>query len=177
MANGIMLSGGSAGVMLLPLLFESLVNSYGWRGASMLLGGINAYLVVSGALLQRPTRTVEVEDENQPPPRIVCSSHYSAMNPGFDALEDGQDNENLQSRDRMQGVLTSLTDSVDSDRKTECQREIDNELSPVGECSGNSGKGGSLTVGQKTPAPAPDQTLSQTDSSSTSSNAKQGSMS
>lgn len=143
----------------------------------MLLGGINAYLVVSGALLQRLTRAVEVEDDNQTPPRNACRSHCSAMNPGFDASEDGEDNENFQSRDKMQGVPTSLPDSVDNDT-TEHQREIDNELSQVGECSGSSGKGGSLTAGQKTQkSHVPDQTASQIDSSSPSSiKANKGSM-
>ena len=37
--------------MTIPLLTQLLIDTYGWRGCMLLLGGINLHLVVSGALL------------------------------------------------------------------------------------------------------------------------------
>ncbi|XP_041466688.1 uncharacterized protein LOC121417163 isoform X2 [Lytechinus variegatus] len=51
-ASSINLTGGGIGLMILPLLFEVFVTSYGWRGALMLLGAINLNTLVSGALLE-----------------------------------------------------------------------------------------------------------------------------
>eukprot|EP00057_Strongylocentrotus_purpuratus_P034023 XP_793638.3 PREDICTED: monocarboxylate transporter 7 [Strongylocentrotus purpuratus] len=55
-ATGIMTSGGSTGVMIMPWIFENLLDMYGWRGAILLLGGVNAHFLVIGALLE-PVRT------------------------------------------------------------------------------------------------------------------------
>ena len=44
-------TGLSAGLMTIPLLTQLLIDTYGWRGSMLLLGGINLHLVVSGALL------------------------------------------------------------------------------------------------------------------------------
>ena len=37
--------------MAIPLLTQLLIDTYGWRGCMLLLGGINLHLVMSGALL------------------------------------------------------------------------------------------------------------------------------
>eukprot|EP00057_Strongylocentrotus_purpuratus_P016301 XP_011670775.1 PREDICTED: monocarboxylate transporter 7-like [Strongylocentrotus purpuratus] len=55
-ATGIMTSGGSTGVMIMPWIFEILLDMYGWRGAILLLGGVNAHYLVIGAMLE-PVRT------------------------------------------------------------------------------------------------------------------------
>ena len=44
-------TGLAAGIMTIPLLTQLLIDTYGWRGSMLLLGGINLHLVVSGALL------------------------------------------------------------------------------------------------------------------------------
>ncbi|XP_011680324.1 monocarboxylate transporter 14-like [Strongylocentrotus purpuratus] len=55
-AASIMLSGGGVGMMVLPLLTEFLIEVYGWRGALLLIGGLNLQTMVAGALL-RPCPT------------------------------------------------------------------------------------------------------------------------
>ena len=51
-ANSIAQVGLSAGIMTIPLLTQLFIDTYGWRGSLLLLGGINLHLVVSGALLR-----------------------------------------------------------------------------------------------------------------------------
>ncbi|XP_038054272.1 monocarboxylate transporter 2-like isoform X1 [Patiria miniata] len=51
-ANGVALSGGTIGVMVLPPVMDRLVELYGWRTAFALLGAFSFNYVVSGALLR-----------------------------------------------------------------------------------------------------------------------------
>ncbi|XP_030852596.1 monocarboxylate transporter 12-like [Strongylocentrotus purpuratus] len=44
--------GGGVGMMVLPLCTQKLLEIYDWRGAMLLLGGLNLHTVVSGAFLQ-----------------------------------------------------------------------------------------------------------------------------
>ena len=50
-ADAITHAGVSCGVILMPLLTQFLSDVYGWRGALLILGGLNLHIVVSGALL------------------------------------------------------------------------------------------------------------------------------
>ncbi len=56
LANGIAHTGISTGLMLLPPLTQYLLDTYGWRGAFLILGGLNLNLIVCGMLL-RPIQT------------------------------------------------------------------------------------------------------------------------
>ena len=49
LAVGISHTGMSIGIMTIPLRTQLLIDTYGWRGCMLLLGGINLHLVVSGA--------------------------------------------------------------------------------------------------------------------------------
>nr|XP_054769500.1 uncharacterized protein LOC129277333 [Lytechinus pictus] len=53
---GIFVSGGSIGVMVMPLLFEAIIELYGWRGALLLLGALNTHLIFIGSLLKPPKK-------------------------------------------------------------------------------------------------------------------------
>lgn len=60
-ATGTMFSGGSIGVMLMPLIFEALIEQYGWRGALLLLGALNGHVIVAGTLLEPPQNLIRVD--------------------------------------------------------------------------------------------------------------------
>ncbi|XP_072047230.1 monocarboxylate transporter 13-like [Amphiura filiformis] len=55
--------GLSLGIMIMPPMTQFLQDIYGWRGAMLLLAGLNLHLIVCGALL-KPLKTdaVELED-------------------------------------------------------------------------------------------------------------------
>ncbi|XP_041476258.1 monocarboxylate transporter 7-like [Lytechinus variegatus] len=59
-ATGTILSGGSAGIITVPWLFENLLRWYGWRGSLLILAGLNCHIVAIGALLE-PLRS-KVDD-------------------------------------------------------------------------------------------------------------------
>ena len=45
-------AGVGVGVMILPLLTLYLLEAYGWRGAQMIVGGLNLHIIVCGATLR-----------------------------------------------------------------------------------------------------------------------------
>lgn len=51
-AMSLVMAGGGAGMMLLPVVTDQLVQIYGWRGATLILGGLSAHGVVCGALIK-----------------------------------------------------------------------------------------------------------------------------
>ena len=52
LAFGIAALGAPASSTLMPLLLQGLTDTYGWRGAVLILGGVCLHLVVGGALLR-----------------------------------------------------------------------------------------------------------------------------
>ena len=52
--------------MVMPLLTQLFIDVYGWRGALLLIGGLNFHLIVCGALLQATT-AVERNDVSEIP--------------------------------------------------------------------------------------------------------------
>ncbi|XP_038049219.1 monocarboxylate transporter 12-like [Patiria miniata] len=50
----IALTGSPVGIMLYGPITQVLVDTYGWRGAMLLLGGVGFHLVVGGMLIRRP---------------------------------------------------------------------------------------------------------------------------
>ncbi|XP_011668954.2 uncharacterized protein LOC580267 isoform X1 [Strongylocentrotus purpuratus] len=63
-ANGIALAGASIGMMLVPPLLQLCIDQYGWRGALLILVGIQMHLFIV-ALIFRPPQRVNVPEENQ----------------------------------------------------------------------------------------------------------------
>ncbi|XP_072030284.1 monocarboxylate transporter 13-like [Amphiura filiformis] len=55
LANGISAAGGAAGMIILPPLTEKWIETYSWRGASILLGVASLHTTVAGALMRPPT--------------------------------------------------------------------------------------------------------------------------
>ncbi|XP_038075503.1 monocarboxylate transporter 12-like [Patiria miniata] len=53
-ANGIGTSGASVGLIIVAPFTQLLLNTYGWRGTFLILGGFSLHLGVCGALLQSP---------------------------------------------------------------------------------------------------------------------------
>ena len=64
-ANGIGHTGTSLGLMIIPPLIQLFLDTYGWRGALLLLGGITFHLVVCGALLTRRPSSTELKTTNE----------------------------------------------------------------------------------------------------------------
>nr|XP_006820289.1 PREDICTED: monocarboxylate transporter 12-like [Saccoglossus kowalevskii] len=56
LANGIAYAGGAVGIMALPPLYQVLINKYGWRGAMIVMSGINMHSIVSGMLMRPPPK-------------------------------------------------------------------------------------------------------------------------
>ena len=68
-ANGIGHAGSPLGIIVIAPLTQLFIDTYGWRGAMLLLGGIGLHLVVCGALLQPPpSKEKESRDSYQQVP-------------------------------------------------------------------------------------------------------------
>ncbi|XP_072020273.1 monocarboxylate transporter 12-like [Amphiura filiformis] len=59
-SNGITHAGISISFMILPPLTQFLLDTYGWRGTLLILGGLNLHLVLCGALL-RPLKISKID--------------------------------------------------------------------------------------------------------------------
>ncbi|XP_038046376.1 monocarboxylate transporter 13-like [Patiria miniata] len=55
-ASFLALAGGPIGMMLYGPVTQVLLETYGWRGALLLIGGTSFHLICSGLLVRRPTR-------------------------------------------------------------------------------------------------------------------------
>lgn len=97
-AASIMLSGGGVGMMVLPLLTEFLIGVYGWRGALLLIGGLNLQTMVAGALL-RPSSTDRTHESTPltSNPSINHGPTYSSL-----ASDDDGDENTLSPADTRQ---------------------------------------------------------------------------
>ncbi|XP_070533822.1 monocarboxylate transporter 12-like isoform X2 [Ptychodera flava] len=87
-AVGIALAGVGAGQLILSLLTQFLVETYGWRGTLIILSAFEAHVCVAGALL-RPL-TTEVNDPVQPsnsPVSVVVTTNHDSK----DSKLDGDD--------------------------------------------------------------------------------------
>ncbi|XP_022110734.1 monocarboxylate transporter 13-like [Acanthaster planci] len=89
-ANGVSLSGGTIGMMVIPPLMEYLVECYGWRSALALLGAFSFNHVVCGALL-RPLHS-------KPRKYDLLPSHNDDVDPKY--LKSSSQSSNSQ-RERM----------------------------------------------------------------------------
>nr|XP_054759909.1 monocarboxylate transporter 7-like [Lytechinus pictus] len=67
-ATGILLSGGSMGVTVMPWFFRELLVEYGWRGSLLILGGLNAHLVVVASLQEPMKRMDSSQDSDKKSP-------------------------------------------------------------------------------------------------------------
>ncbi|XP_041481897.1 uncharacterized protein LOC121429059 [Lytechinus variegatus] len=62
-ATGIFSSGSSVGVMLMPLIFDAIIYSYGWRGGLLILGAFTTHFILIGSLLQTTDRKQPRQDD------------------------------------------------------------------------------------------------------------------
>ena len=62
-AIGLACTGGSVGVMICPPLTELSIESFGWRGAMLLVGAVNANLVTCG-MLMRPKHASSIHRQD-----------------------------------------------------------------------------------------------------------------
>ncbi|XP_072181292.1 monocarboxylate transporter 12-like [Diadema setosum] len=78
-ATSTMLTGGGVGMMVIPPITLYLNDIYGWRGAVLILGGLNFQTMVTGAMLrplseQRRAERVSDNDEDEKAPLTPSSS-------------------------------------------------------------------------------------------------------
>uniref|UniRef100_A0ABM0MRI4 Monocarboxylate transporter 3-like n=1 Tax=Saccoglossus kowalevskii TaxID=10224 RepID=A0ABM0MRI4_SACKO len=62
-ANGIVFAGTGTGIMVLPPLCQVLIDTYGWRGAIIVIAGINLNIVVCGMLMRAPRQCVRERED------------------------------------------------------------------------------------------------------------------
>uniref|UniRef100_A0A8C4NDT0 Solute carrier family 16 member 12 n=1 Tax=Eptatretus burgeri TaxID=7764 RepID=A0A8C4NDT0_EPTBU len=89
-ALGLATSGNGVGTFILPPISQLLIETFGWRGAMIILGSIVAHICVCGALFQRPPSSEPIQVLSQE--KNDCAS-----------LQDGCDVE--KSRARSQRTL------------------------------------------------------------------------
>ncbi|XP_038049220.1 monocarboxylate transporter 11-like [Patiria miniata] len=58
-------TGTPVGMMLLGPITQVLVDTYGWRGAMLLLGGVSFHLVVAGMLIRRPPNSYQAVPDHE----------------------------------------------------------------------------------------------------------------
>ncbi|XP_006817453.1 monocarboxylate transporter 12-like [Saccoglossus kowalevskii] len=106
LANGIAQSGVAVGVMTFPLLYQILIDKYGWRGAMLVMAGINMNLVVCGMLMRSPLKYYpEPIDETL----VNITQQYSTVDPGkisFETVETFKNNE-LEETNNIQNLDVS----------------------------------------------------------------------
>nr|XP_002741996.1 PREDICTED: monocarboxylate transporter 9-like [Saccoglossus kowalevskii] len=65
LANGIVYAGNSVGMMVFPPLHHKLIETYGWRGAMIVMAGINLNVVVCGMLMRPPLKVhIRIDEDN-----------------------------------------------------------------------------------------------------------------
>ncbi|XP_071489195.1 uncharacterized protein [Diadema antillarum] len=97
-ASSIAVIGGPLGLVLLPLLFETLYQSLGWRGALFLLGAINSHSIAVGALLQQPSEKIPSSTERS-----------SRGKRGVESLRDVKHFQNVRVVGQAREVSTNLS--------------------------------------------------------------------
>ncbi|XP_072045923.1 monocarboxylate transporter 2-like isoform X2 [Amphiura filiformis] len=102
-ANGVAYAGGSVGQICYPLMTGVLIDSYGWRGAVLVLSAVMCHLIVSGVML-RPKRAEKSANESK-------ESTYAHNNPAFDHIEHVEAEHELSiiSSTRMESSDIQLT--------------------------------------------------------------------
>ncbi|XP_071499115.1 monocarboxylate transporter 9-like [Diadema antillarum] len=114
-ASGISLCGGAVGLMVLPILFEVFFESFGWRGAVLLLGALTVHSVVVGALLRPANQAAEESltevklDSNDFEPNTEAGSNVTSSQTAtptddetFDTMEDNREHTNIGFEDDEQ---------------------------------------------------------------------------
>ncbi|XP_070534762.1 monocarboxylate transporter 12-like isoform X2 [Ptychodera flava] len=80
LVNGIASAGSSIGVMVLPPLYQVLIDKYGWKGAMLIIAAMNMHIVVCGCLMRAP------EDRLQD--LSPCEQPASVSSPDCEATAD-----------------------------------------------------------------------------------------
>lgn len=76
-ASGVFSSGASVGVMLMPLLFDTIMGLYGWRGSLLLLGALTTHFIIIGSLLKPTKRQRSRKDKRATHDGYEASGHIN----------------------------------------------------------------------------------------------------
>ncbi|XP_077977518.1 monocarboxylate transporter 12-like [Glandiceps talaboti] len=108
-ANGLCFSGYAIGLLISSPLFYFLIEIFGWRGALLVIGGINANTMVCAALM-RPLKTTHVdrnkEDESIVPHTTVVSQMAKNL-----VNRKGETSCTISNLHAMHSSTTTITDS------------------------------------------------------------------
>ncbi|XP_067670745.1 monocarboxylate transporter 13-like [Haliotis asinina] len=116
LATGISECGGGMGTVFLPMVFETLLVTYGWRGTLMVLSAIMLNVCVCGALFQSPSpqKADKTRMRNEKFERFVGESIYPTENISTYILQN-YNNDNV--------VITDKDKNFDLSRG-DCLKEI-----------------------------------------------------
>ncbi|XP_038069828.1 monocarboxylate transporter 12-like [Patiria miniata] len=106
-AHAVAFSGIGTGIMALPPVFQQLLDSYGWRGAVLVISAIVANVVVCGALLRpryrRRSRRTETSHDFKKHDNVSGDSQEGITDIDHDPICD----------DESRSVMVTCSDSVD----------------------------------------------------------------
>ena len=122
-ANGLAYSGGSIGQICMPLITSALINSYGWRGAILILSAIWCHLLVSGALIRHKLTNKPVTEAKD------TANNTEYENPAFERTEPDTEMHTLptnepESAKNGQIATKGIADENTAHTYTELQPEI-----------------------------------------------------
>nr|XP_054759614.1 monocarboxylate transporter 12-like [Lytechinus pictus] len=64
-ANGIALAGGSIGMMLFPPLLQLCIDQFGWRGAMLILSGMQLHIFIAALVFRPPRESRTTENQSK----------------------------------------------------------------------------------------------------------------
>ena len=120
-ANGIAQTGVAAGIFAIPPLLQIFIDTFGWRGALLLLGGIVANIGVCAGLF-RPT---SIEYKNRTSGKIQDESEIKKTKPVREVTELNQGPRELECENRTSGKNEdqSVTKTAEQDLNQDIESE------------------------------------------------------
>ncbi|XP_071841915.1 monocarboxylate transporter 13-like isoform X3 [Apostichopus japonicus] len=93
LANGLAYSGSGVGILILAPVSQIFLDTYGWRGALLLLGGLCLNVSVCGAMLRPIYKPIIVENSQQYEPLLLCeeASKESATEIPLEVIPNGNE--------------------------------------------------------------------------------------
>ncbi|XP_002739959.2 monocarboxylate transporter 12-like [Saccoglossus kowalevskii] len=106
LANGVVFAGTATGLMAFPPLYHILIDTYGWRGAMIVMAGINMNIVVCGMLMRPPpTEDVYIRQTHRPESKS-CGEEYLEETEYKQIIDDCETSDyELQEANEIQALL------------------------------------------------------------------------
>lgn len=108
LATGIAVCGSGVGTFVFAPVTDTLITTYGWRGAMLIMGALILNCVIFGALF-RPLETEIVDDFVEPPTEMTLIKSNLENSINREAIGNGKSIPRSQSSDHMQPKQTIKT--------------------------------------------------------------------